>query len=183
MKLIGWTSVSMVGAVGCTAGLSTFADYRFFFLPPLLSSALNMFYFPLYLYASFCHIHPSSFSGVLLFGPLNPCSKLPPLGLATMRCRAALRTNSATAGLGVQGPAANLQRSMRPCIIWTGCLMVSVQHANMRLWVFSRCQVYRSSSLFLHLCLIPNHCWCGQFKYFYCSLYRWRMSYMTLIYH
>lgn len=142
----------------------SYADYRCFslpsFLPPHVSTFLCMchvayllFYFlpaplPLPLCYFLCFLCLSFYHlGVLLLCP--PCSMRHQVGSATLGCRAALRASSATACLRVRGPGPSLQMSTKPCIIWTGCCTVSLQHTSMTaLDVLAGCDVHNSSFIF-----------------------------------
>lgn len=135
MSPLVWTSVSRAGAVGCTAdfagakltiavspSLPSFLFY-FFFLPSLCAFLPLLFCFHHFLYLLV------SCSPLPL--PPFPCSMRHQVGSATLGCRAALRVTSATACLRARGPGISLQTSMKPCIVWTGFSMVSLQHTSM----------------------------------------------------
>lgn len=127
---IGWTSVSRVGAVGCTA------DFAGAKLTIAVSPSLPSFL----LFSSLLMRFSSPFCFAILYllvscSPLplppSPCSMRHQVGSATLGCRAALRVTSATACLRARGPGISLQTSMKPCIVWTGFSMVSLQHTSM----------------------------------------------------
>lgn len=161
MRPMAWSSVSGVGAVGCTACLSTLTLQELcwlsLFLPPSLYPNFASFFLlylffllhslPIHLPLLLCYFHgslyPSSSSSLPSLyppPPLPPCSMRHQVGTATLGCRAALTTSSATACLRVPGPGPSLQMSMKPYIIWTGCSRVSLWHTSMKaLDVFARC--------------------------------------------
>lgn len=132
MSPLVWTSVSRVGAVGALQELSWLS----LFLPPSPRFYSTSFFFPpyaLFLPLLFCFHHflylLVSCSPLPL--PPFPCSMRHQVGSATLGCRAALRVTSATACLRARGPGISLQTSMKPCIVWTGFSMVSLQHTSM----------------------------------------------------
>ncbi len=152
---MAWTSVSRVGAVGCTdfAGAICYElCWLSLFLPPSLPlswlCSICFFCFSLHSLPALLPLLLCFFRRFLYLSslpslrppPLPPCSMRLQVGSATLGCRAALTASSATACLRVQGSGTSLRTWMKPCIIWTGCSRVSLRHTSMNaLDVFARC--------------------------------------------
>lgn len=128
----------LLAGLGLLAAQQTLQELSWLslFLPPSPRFYSTSFFFPpyaLFLPLLFCFHHflylLVSCSPLPL--PPFPCSMRHQVGSATLGCRAALRVTSATACLRARGPGISLQTSMKPCIVWTGFSMVSLQHTSM----------------------------------------------------